>query len=201
MNPTVDVIGTVEAAAMFAEVGRQLPFAAAQTLNGLANGTQALTRDDVRGDFVLRKPTFILNTIYRKPGEDFANKSNLLAAVRVDDRRDLLAKFETGGTKQNPDHRIAIPLAVRRNKRDIVTAANRPAALLQKPRVAIVRNVIRQTIGKGRAAATRVLYLLRPSVTIPDKLNMRENAETIATRDFERIAGAAIDKALATARR
>lgn len=202
MDTRLTVLGSDEAKAMFAEIGKQAPFALALTLNGLANGTQQETRREVRERFTLRRPDFVLNTIYRKPGEDVATKSKPEAGVRIDDRRDFLAKFEAGGVKQNTDgHRIAIPVDVRRNKNEIITTANRPKALLAKPRIALVGNIIRQAIGRGRAATTRVLYMLKPSVKIPDRLSMRENAEKVLSNDFDRIAGDAIDRALNTARK
>lgn len=201
-DEAIQVFGNDEARALFAELGRQAPFAASLTLNGLANSSQALTKEQVKQRFILRRPTFVLNTIYRKRGEDFATKKALNAAVRVDDRRDFLAKFETGGTKGGVSgHRIGIPIDVRRNKNDIITTANKPRNLLLKPKVSLFGSVIRQSVGRGRNAASKLLYILKRSVKIPDRLDMRENAETAVRNDFDRIAGEAIDRALATARK
>jgi len=201
MDAKIDVLGTDEARAMFAEIGRQAPFATALTLNGLANGTQKETREDVRARFRLRRPDFVLNTIFRKPGEDMATKTSLHAAVRVDDRRDFLAKFETGGEKAGTQgHRIAIPIDVRTNKADIITKANRPSAVLKKPRVSLVGSIIRQAVGRGKSLSSKLLYVLKPSVRIPDKLDMREAAQTVTDREFATIAGNAIDRAMASAK-
>lgn len=198
--------GAIETERSFAELGRQMPFARMTTLNGLANGTQSMTKDEVRNRFTLRRPDFILNTIYRKPGEDFATKTSPTAAVRINNdttskgyRKDFLAKFETGGTKSGDGHRIAIPIDVRRNKNEIVTQANRPKQVLRKPKVRLFRTVIVQAIGRAKSATNRLLYILKPSVTIPDRLSMRENAERVVERDFDRIASDAVDRALRTA--
>lgn len=201
MQTAIEVFGDKEVAAQFEELGRQLPFAQSTTLNGLANATQAKVQDGLPSRFNLRRAEFIRRTVYRKPGEDFATKSRLEAGVRINPERDFLAKFEEGGEKTSRNGgRVAVPVDVRRNKNDIVSKANRPRVLLTKPKVALLRDVIVQRVGRGRKAATRLLYVLKKSVRIPQRLGMAETARSVADTQTDAIAGAAIDKALRTAR-
>lgn len=202
VDGAVQVIGVDLAAQMFRDIGDQALFAQAQTLNGLANTTQAVVRDSLDEWATLRRPEFVRNTIYRKPVEDFATKARLQAGVRVHPERNFLAKFEAGGEKTGRDgHRIAIPIDVRRNKNEVVTAANRPRKLLTKKGVALADGVIVQRIKQGAARVTRLLYLLKDSVRIAPKLRMAEHAQDVARLDFVPIASEAIDRALSTARR
>lgn len=87
----------------------QLPFATSLAVNWTALGAQRDIRAHVRQEFTLRRPDFILKTIKVEKG-DWATKRNPLAfRLKIDDkrydkgRRDLLAKFEAGGTRARPD--------------------------------------------------------------------------------------------------
>lgn len=201
----IDVRGDREVMAMFEGIGQQMPFALANTLNGCANETQRDTRVGLEdGRMILRRPTFVKNTIYRKPGEDFAKKTHLVAAVRVDDRpgRDFLAKFEDGGEKEGRNgHRVAIPIDPKRNKREVIPLGERPRVILNlKSRVWISNNVIRQRVGRGLRAEVRSRYLLVRSVRVPKLLGLADAALRVMQHDFIGIAGEQIDRALATAR-
>lgn len=201
MIDRIDVLGAPEAKRMFDEVGRQGPFALSRTLNALANATQKTVQNELGERFTLRRPDFVKRTIYRKPGEDFATKSKLEAAVRVHPDRNFLAKFEEGGTKTPRDGRvIAIPVDVRRNKSDIVAKANRPRELLKKPKVRILRDVIVQRMGRAKSAYSRVLYVLKRSVSIEPRLHMADTAKQVTEQNFDRIASDEIENALRSAR-
>jgi hypothetical protein len=197
----IEVLGEEAARRMFDEIGRQGPFALSRTLNALANKTQQTVQNQLGERFTLRRPDFVKRTIYRKPGQDFATKSKLEAAVRVHPDRNFLAKFEDGGTKTSTSgSRLAVPIEVRRNKNEVITKANRPKALLNKPKVFKKGKLILQQVGRAKAAVTRVLYVLTRSVTIAPKLHMADTAKRVTEQDFARIAEAEIEHALRSAR-
>lgn len=166
------------------EVGRQVPFAMSVGLNRTADEIQVAIRQGLRQHFTLRRPAFIEQTIYRKPGEDFAKKDSLQAGVRINPERDFLAKFEEGGRKTPQPGRktLAIPVGVKRNKFDVVTAANSIKALLSTKKAFIDKGNVFQRIGRGVHAYLRLAYVLRPSVKIPDSLHFIDTARTISER-------------------
>lgn len=201
MIERVDIMGDAEARRMFDEIGRQAPFAVSRTLNALANETQRTVQNQLGERFTLRRPDFVKRTIYRQPGEDSATKTKLEAAVRVHPDRNFLAKFEDGGEKTAKQGRmIAIPVDVRRNKSDIVTKANRPRELLRKPKVRIRNDAIVQRMGRAKAAVSRVLYVLKRSVSIEPRLHMADTAKDVVEQQFDRIATEQIEYALKTAK-
>lgn len=117
----------------------QLPYAISLAVNWTALSAQRDIRTNVRQAFILRKPTFILNTI-KIEKYDFANKRTPWTfRVKVDDgrykggtTRDLLAKFEDGGTRlrNDPTFPFAIPSTnARPNVRDLVPRNMFPTAL------------------------------------------------------------------------
>ena len=157
-----------------AEIGRKAPFAAAAGLNILANRAQAAMRDHVRSgkDFMLRRSTFVLNTIKREKGQDFASHRSLVASVRIDPSRDFLAKFVDGGRKTPREGRsIAVPNAAKLTKSGILRKNQRPRALMSDPKVERIRlNSNREALvrfsGRGRGARVDVLYFLVRDVPI-----------------------------------
>ncbi len=77
----------------------QLPYATAVAINDTVNQVQSAVQLSLDSDFTLRQPGFIKNTVYRKPGQDFATKTNLVGATRINPERDFLAKFEDDSVK------------------------------------------------------------------------------------------------------
>lgn len=201
MIDRIDVLGTEEARQMFADIGRQAPFALAGTLNDLANLSQKRVKDSLGERFTLRRPKFVRDTIYRKTGEDWANKEKLEAAFRVNDQFNFLAKFEEGGTNKAREGRfLALPVDVRRTKKDLITDKNKPAALLQKKSVRISNRVILQTTGKVKSKVTKMLYLLIRSARIEPRLGMALTSKKVVEQEFDRVATKNITNALRTAK-
>lgn len=103
---------------------RQLPFATATALNQTAKDAQVAIQQSIASQFVLRQPRWILQGVKI---EQFVKKSSAQFAItiRLDPSRQLLAKFETGGSKEatDPARPVAIP-----------SSAIRPAFSLQAPR-------------------------------------------------------------------
>ena len=203
----MQMLGADEVAKVLEGLGRQIPYARELLLNRLANAAQAETRRGIEARFILRRKDFVLKTIYRKPGEDFATKTEGVAAVRVRDTPqgksvpDFLAKFEQGGDKRpRQGTNIAIPVNARRNKSDIVTTANRPQAILTRKNFQKSEHAITQRVTRGKNKGTRVWFVLKRRVRIPAMLGMALAAKRATERDFARLAAQAIDQALSTAR-
>jgi hypothetical protein len=197
---TIDDDTVVRALSRIAD---QAPYAMALALNQVATEGQAAVRQHVARTFTLRRADFILKTIYRKPGEDFADRGSrskgrptvLEAAVRVREDRDVLAKHEEGGLRRpTRGSAIAVPAMVGRNKFDIIPRGKRPAALRGNPKVRRVADRLLETMGRGKAATVRLLYVLRPSVLIRPQLRMEETVNRVAADRWEPLILAAVER-------
>lgn len=89
----------------------QVPYATSLAVNWTAKAAQDAVRARVAAQFTLRRAQFILNTV-KIEKYDFATKRNPTAfRLKIDEKREYLAKFEEGGTRQSkdPTFPIAIP--------------------------------------------------------------------------------------------
>lgn len=202
MRITIDARGLNETAEGLRQVKKQMPFALSKALNDTANAAQKDVRASLAQHFTLRRKAFIENTIYRKPGEDFATKRSFVAGLRVNPARDVLLKHEDGGAKTPISGRaLAIPLSgTRRNKADIVTRSQRPNALRGKPGVFRVKDMLFKRTGKGARRKLLALFLFRRSVPIKPRLGFEATSERTIERQWVPIAENAIERALATMR-
>ena len=118
------VAGLEDVEAMMARLPENAKFGASIGLNRTADEVQAGIRAGLQGKgFTLRRKSFVEQTIYRKPGEDFATKAKLEARVRIHDERDVLAKHEEGGQKRPRQGRVvAVPIGARPTKDALVPA-------------------------------------------------------------------------------
>lgn len=187
------------------EFGSRARFAASVGLNRTANEVQDGIRASLNGKFTLRREAFVKNTIYRKPGEDFASKDKLTAGVRVNEERNILAKFEAGGLKTPTGGRrfLAIPIDVKRNKSDIVTRANSIKALLASGKAFLKNGKVWLKTGRG-GKQLKLAYVLKPSVKIEPDLQFVATGTRIALdRLAPNVIGAIqveIDRGLSTAK-
>lgn len=199
---------------------KQLPFATAQALNQTANDFQRVEQEAVLRNFTVRQRSYILNSIKRNRGQDFATKDHLVAVVRIDPQRNQLAKFETGGMKVAIQGKpfVAIPLpGIKRTKRDLVPRRLYPSAF--KPfidlpgdrakgqeRTFIVPTkggdrILLQRFGGTRGKqGVRALYLFVHEVKIDDRLHFHENAVAVARASWAPNFRTAWVQALRTAR-
>jgi hypothetical protein len=212
----VDIAATQKA---LNNLSKQLPFAVSLGLNRLANAGQKAQRDHTRQAFVLRREKFILDTIKRMPGEDFATKQKLSAGYRIDPSRDYLAKHEHTHEKHAIQGKpyVAVPLPdLRRNKKGLVPKSLMPSAF--KPwtdsgsvaegakRTFIVptksgNRVLLQRFGGTRGKhGVRALYLFVPSVHIDARLQFEQTARAVAQSQWPRIFADAWAQALRTAK-
>jgi hypothetical protein len=204
MKVGITTQGATSASNSLKTLGKQMPFALATALNRTANAAQKDIRQNMSssGMFQFRRKAFIESTIYRDKATDFATKTHPQASVRVHPQRNFLAKHEDGGTKSPSSGRsIAIPSdGVRRNKNEIITKAQRPAALLGKRGYHRDGDVIYKSTGRGKAKRRTALYLLRRAVKLSPRLRFVSTAETTITKEWSSIALKAVQDALDTAR-
>jgi len=179
----------------------QMRFAMSKALNATANDAQRAIQDSLASRFTLRRPEFIKRTIKRNKG-DFATKEMLVASVRIDPTRDLLAKFEDGGMKVPTNGRaIAIPTEhVRRTKAQIVQASQRPRPLIASGKGFSKSGRLLMRIGRGARAMLRTAYVFKARVRIPKRLGFVDTATTSVDRTWEARTRAAIDSVLASLR-
>lgn len=196
-----------EALSYLQRISQQAPFATSRALNAVANHAQADIRAGIKRTFTLRREQFVLNTV-KINREDRASKTKLDVTVRIDPERNILAKFEQGGTKQARDGRnIAIPTEnLRRTKADIVQRSQRPKALLDsrgaaKGKVFKTAAGIFQRLGARAAQITRTLYIFRTSVRIRPMLSFERNAVQAVRRTWVQEMTKAFADAERTARR
>ncbi len=198
MDVTLQVKGDEATKAAMAALGKDAAFVTAQALNATANAAQQAIRDNLTG-FTLRRREFILRTIYRRPGTDFAKKTDLRAFVRVNPQRDVLAKHEEGGRKVPGagGRTVAIPLqAVKPNEMAIVPRRLRPAQLPrdQVRRVETPAGIFLVRNRPGRGSATRpgwrteFLYRLKPSTPLRPRLKFVETANKAVDQQWVPIA-------------
>lgn len=192
LNVTVD---TKSVAAYLGELRDQTPKRVGFALNTTANEIQKGIQASLPGKFTLRRPAYIRQSIYRKPGEDFPQiaAGTFSAAVRINEERDVLAKFEEGGTKTPRGGRTVTVPIIRTGRPRLVIGresryhlSNLPAGLFRGERLTGSRfyglisrrgmPLILERVGKR---AARVIYALLPRVPIARRLGFYDLANHI----------------------
>ena len=179
---------------------RQMQFALVKALNKTANDAQSAVRKGIEQRFVLRKKEFILRTV-KIPKEARADtRSNKYDVdVMIDPQKDVLAKFEAGGEKRAIDGKaIAIPTtAIRPTITATIPLARRPPRLFASKRglagrIYSKRGFLFETIGRGRAAITRALYVWKDAVRIKPMLHFVATVEESVSKTWKPNAEAAV---------
>lgn len=182
-----------------AKIMKNLKFGVAQGLNKIAKQAQAASMTAIRSTFTVR------NT-WSEPGNKFgikvkgANKDNLTATVHS--QAVWLLLHEEGGTKTPRDgNSIAIPTEmVKRNKRDIITRANRPKGLGAKAFVVVSSTGGRRLArfkGAGQNKTVQFLYLFVRRARIKKQSTFYVPIEKKIRRDGLRVIGAEVRAAFA----
>jgi len=187
------VEGLDDALAGLAGMPKQVRFAASVGMERTMNEAQDAIRSSLASKFTLRREAFIKGTIYRKRPDDWSNRDKLEARVRINDQRDVLSKFEEGGTKSPTGGRkaLAIPVAVRRNKNDIVTKANSVKALLATGKAYTRDGKVWLLSGRGKIKTRTLAYVFKRSVPIKKQLGFVTTGRAlISQRGLPNILGA-----------
>jgi len=225
-GPVVIHVDAAEVLGWFASLSRQAPFALATGINDTLKLAQQRERAHLRESMTIRRPVFIDRSIKVSP---FATKATLTGVIQIDPARDVLSKFEGGGEKRPlRGASLAVPVAVKRNKSDVIIASMRVRALQLRPyrtNAGVVRlrglkrtftvkraggGLILQRVGRRAQGGTldveiaggsiRVLYAFKKSVPIPANLAFTSTVERAVANDWDRLILAAMDRATATAR-
>jgi hypothetical protein len=199
---TVKVDGINQAISMLSDLGRsQLPFATAKALTQLANESRAEIVKDLPSNFTLRNQWW-------RPGSQFG--MNVKTAKKTDWPRPVAEVYtrahwmiiqETGGVKRPVSgSNLAIPTRnVRRNKRDIITAANRPSG-------SAMAKAFKKTIGgdsylvKPSKKSLLSMYLIKPSANVRKKFGFEITVREIVARRWSTVFSNAVADAIRTAR-
>jgi hypothetical protein len=190
--------------AALGEAQKQAPFALALATSNVAKDAQTEIRAGIQSRFILRRPDFLLREGAKIT--KFATKTDPTAIIQVSDKAGFLLKFEEGDEKRPRDGKaIAIPVAVRRSKTDIIPKSQRPPALYagsaaQKGRVFSKAGKLLQRIGRGAAGQLRVLYIWKPSVKVDARLKFRDTTQKAVDTNWIKRASEAVDRALGSMR-
>ena len=185
-----------------AKIDRNLRFGVAMGLTETAKQGRKAVQGSIRGTFTVR------GTWWREENKfgikiKAAKRDDLSAEVRT--MADWLVPHEKGGTKTaTRGGRLAVPTDnVRRNKRDIITRANRPSALRGK-RTFVIKtskgDVLFQRKYKGKRSFITPLYNLEPRVQIRRQSTFFQPIQTTVNRRLTRNIFAGMNKAMATMR-
>jgi hypothetical protein len=110
----------------------QVPFATARALTQTGLDSQKAEQARIAALFTLRRPDFVQKQGVKLMG-GIATKAKPSITFRVDPKADFLIKFETGAEKKPTGGEfLALPTDVRKTKRDLITASNRPRSLISR---------------------------------------------------------------------
>jgi hypothetical protein len=186
----------------FNGAAKQIRFAAAVGLTRTAKDGQAAVSAKLADNFTLR-------TRWYEPSNAMgirvkaAKKTDLAAEIKT--KADWLEKFETGEEKLPRRRFLAIPTSnVRRNKRDIITRANRPAQLRDKRTFLLETRrglTLFQRKYRGKRSFIVPLYLMRQHARTPKRPSFYAPARHAALTRFGKNFADALREAFATARK
>ena len=162
----------------------QLPFVTALALTRTAQKAQRAIREALPQRFIIRRKAWVLGGVRIEA----ALKGGRTAAVKHIDAYMNLQEF--GGTRFAFGKHLAIPLAgARPSPRSVIRAANKPKALMESGRGALVRfsqngpDFI--VMRKGRGKHFTLMYMLIPRAQIPARYRFAETVQNIARTAFE----------------
>jgi hypothetical protein len=166
----------------------EVPFAAARALTWTAQEAQKAVQADLPERFTIRN-RFVQGGIRITP----ANKQDLTA--EVGSITDFMGKHQEGGDKTPRRRHLAIPVDVKRTKRNIVNKANRPRAVMQKPNVFQAKGAIYERMGKGAYPLKR-LYTLTTQARIAPQLKLDETVSKAVGQRFPELFNRSLKAAL-----
>jgi hypothetical protein len=184
-----------------ASIIKQINYGTARGLTEIAKDGQKAVLGSLKGTFTLRGGWFNPSNAMGIKIK-IAKPTDMASEIRT--RADWLDIHEKGGTKKGRSGRLAIPTAnVRRNKRDIIARANRPAALRNK-RTFVIKtskgDVLFQRKYKGKRSQIVALYNLEQAARIRRQSTFEEPIEKVVKRRGLVHIEREIRKALATMR-
>jgi hypothetical protein len=169
----------------------QLPYASALALTRTAEDVRDAIIKELPDHFKIRSTWYLPQMKYGIRSTK-ATKAGQQSTVYTNAY--WLPLQETGGIKLPPNKMLALPTEqVKANKNDIITASNRPRALMKSGKAWVGRDranelVIFQRVGKGtkrgKKDAITVPYVLKPRARIPKRWNFYERGAEVARQVF-----------------
>jgi len=177
----------------------QVPFALAQALNDAAEIARKEIIDKTWPEHMrVRNARFMAAALTSK-GER-ATKRRLQVAVYDKLGRASLTLHEQGGTKSPRGSAIAVPSAELQGRRSGkgVPKGLRPAALANSFRRG---DAVFQRTGKGKSKGLKLMYVLKPSTSIPARVPFHADFERVMRREVHRSFGPRLAAAMTTRRK
>lgn len=189
---------------------KQIPFALANAVNKIAKDVQFDERVQLRRAFTLRRPEWADRAVKITK---FAKKQDPTAVIGIhppggDERADILTKFETETSKTpRAGAHVAIPIAAKRTKKDIVRKNQQPRALIASGKAFIIRQTKNPAVqlvvryaGRGKRKALETLWLLVRRVPISPDLKFEMTARKSIDRTAKTHLQREFDNAMKTAK-
>lgn len=178
----------------------QVPYAMSLVLNKAAeNAREVLIREwplHVRA----RQSSFIRYALRRGP---FATKHNLRIEIYDQTGKRFLTRLDGGGTHAARGGNIAIP--VEANVRIGAHGVRKSQLPRNMPNAVILnkngRPAIYQRIGKGKKSRLKLMYVLRPSVQVPNKMPFGADFTFSVLNDVRTELPKAMARAMSTSRK
>lgn len=156
----------------------ELRFGIAKGLTSLANGIRDKVMQELPGRFTLRTTWWQRGPYAIKTQK--ATKQTLTASIFT--AAPWMKLQEEGGTKQAQGKRLAMPmLDVKRTKRDLIRANQKPRALQKafhiKTHAGLEILAIRT--GRGKRSQLHLMYMLKRSANIQKRFGFHETAQRV----------------------
>lgn len=178
---------------------------------GISTGLNKTAEQMRESEISAAKSAFTLRGTWWQPKTKFgfnikyAKKNDLTAEVYT--RADWLDLHVTGGTKTPRGSNLALPSSdVKRNKKDIVTRANRPKNIKGAFKINITTKTgkhmaaIAKKIGRGKNKRIVVMYWLERNAKIKKEYDFFEIGKKVFDRNIKKYIGAGIGQAFRTAK-
>jgi len=185
----------------FADLEKQLRFAAAQALTKTAQEAQEEVKRQLPERFTIRTG-WLAKGVRIRP----ASRNNLKASVLVKDA--FMALQETGGDKTSPfGDALGVPVGARPTPQSVTRPSKFPGALLTKKGFFIapiihgskIMGVWKRT-GKGRGERMTLMYVFEQKVRIKPRFGFRETVRKVVMERFPHRFAEALRQALASRR-
>lgn len=178
---------------------------------GISSGLNNLSEHIRNSELSAAQSIFTLRGTWWKPKTQygfnikFAKKTDLTSEVYT--RADWLILHTDGGTKHPSKHFLALPTSdVKRNKKDIITRANKPRNLKGSFRANITTEngkkvpAIAKKVGRGKNKKLVVMYWLEQNAEIKKTYDFYTIAEKVVDRNGRKYILEGIEEAFRTAK-
>lgn len=188
---------------------KQVPYASAVALTRLAKMSQTMLRSNLSNHFTLRSKWVEKGIVVQAAQKsDWPHQS-----AEVGSRDYFMAFHALGGIKKPKSGRnLALPQAIRQSKSDIIKKKDRPAALLRKkgkkaPYLFTSRRgkrmIVVDTHGPNRVRnfTRTILYTFTKQVQIKKDWPIDTSTQSFVQKNYDKVFGQELAKALATSKR